>query len=72
MDSGEVLYIGETRNLRQRLKAHSGRDWQCRPGFVYSAQAPSALPHQLKEMENDLIGALYEQSGAAPRFQFGG
>ena len=26
----------------------------------------------LKEMENDLIGALFEQSGAAPRFQFGG
>jgi len=71
MDSGEVVYIGETRNLRQRLRAHLGRDWQCRPGFVYSVQAPTILPHQLKELENDLIGALYGRPETVARFQFG-
>jgi hypothetical protein len=72
LDTGEVLYIGETRNLRQRLLEHLRRAWGDPPCFVHSVQVSSVLPHQLKEMENDLIGALYEQSGAAPRFQFGG
>jgi hypothetical protein len=31
-----------------------------------------ALLYQLKEMENDIIGQLYWQSGVASRFQFGG
>ena len=68
----EVVYIGETRNLRQRLGAHLRRDWQCRPGFIYSVQVASIFPHQLREMENDLLGALYGRSERVPRFQFGG
>jgi len=70
-DTEEVLYIGETINLRQRLGTHLRREWGCKPAFAYSIQTSSILPHQLKELENDLVGALYQQSGAAPRFQFG-
>jgi hypothetical protein len=37
--------------------------------FVHIEQKP-VLPHNLKEMENDLIGNYFEVYRTAPEFQF--
>jgi len=71
MAAGETVYIGESRNLKDRLRSHQKRQWHCPAGFSYLAQPTSILPHQLKEMENDLIGRHFGHSGTPPRFQFG-
>jgi len=67
----EALYIGQSRNLRSRLSSHSRKPWRDETVlFSFSALANNTLPHQLRELENDLIGAYYEQTCKAPVFQF--
>jgi predicted GIY-YIG superfamily endonuclease len=64
----DLLYVGETENLRKRLRTHK-RHFQ-NSLFAYS-KLPSNMPHyQRLEIENDLIGYRYGETGKTPTFQF--
>jgi hypothetical protein len=69
--SGEVFLIGQSGDIAQRLdelrrKVWDGRDLQ----FSYQVLGQKVLPHNLRELECDLIGNFYEQNKKAPEFQF--
>ncbi len=67
----ELLYIGETRKLKSRLTDHAKKSWSCSEVyFSFSPQDDDILPHQLKEIENDLIAGYYEQTKRPPLWQF--
>ncbi|MEZ2661650.1 GIY-YIG nuclease family protein [Aneurinibacillus aneurinilyticus] len=69
--TGELLYVGESQNLRQRIPNHKRKPWgHYEPVFSYVIQLDDILPYQLKELENDLIGAWYLITGKGPVFQF--
>ena len=67
----ELLYIGETKNFRNRFSDHIKKDWSFLDiYFSISQQGNDIAPHQLKELENDLIGGFYWQTKKSPVFQF--
>lgn len=67
----ELLYIGETRKLKSRLTNHAKKSWSnSEVYFSCSLQDNNILPHQLKEIENDLIAGYYEQTKRPPSLQF--
>nr|WP_243237425.1 GIY-YIG nuclease family protein [Heliobacterium chlorum] len=66
-----LLYIGESNSLTNRLKSHVLKNWGT--DDVYFSYVPfekDILPHQLKEIENDLIGSHFAAVGEGPYFQF--
>jgi hypothetical protein len=65
-----LLYIGETRNFRQRVKEHVRRTWAGPVVVSFSVLAVGIAKYVLHELENDLIGAHVEQIGSAPVYQF--
>lgn len=69
----ELLYIGQSANIKSRLYAHAKKDWN-EEHVLYSLSIlpDELLPHQLKELENDLLGAYYYQFGTVPKFQYAG
>ena len=72
LGDGELLYIGQTANLKSRLTSHSRVNWGASPIFYsYCMLSDELLPHQIKELENDLLGAFYFQNKTVPRFQYG-
>ncbi|RXE56547.1 hypothetical protein ABH15_07465 [Methanoculleus taiwanensis] len=69
--TGELCYIGQTKTMRSRLATHGQKSWEGREvAFAYCLQPGTVLPHQLKELENDLIAAFYAATKTVPRFQF--
>tara|TARA_B100000949_G_C14011114_1_gene337315 strand:- start:41 stop:472 length:432 start_codon:yes stop_codon:yes gene_type:complete len=68
-ETRETLYIGQTTNLLRRLATHRTKAWGCSASFLYTTM-DGTLPHQLKELENDLIGAYFDQTGLVPEYQF--
>jgi hypothetical protein len=66
---GEVVYLGESKSLKDRLRAHAirfvGQEMEC--SWV---EMPGALPHHLKERETDLIGAFFSVRETPPRLQY--
>lgn len=69
----KLLYIGETQNFGQRMKAHGGKDWSGRaPVVSYHRLSDDVLKVHLHEMENDLIGGYFDAMGDAPELQFSG
>ena len=71
IDGDEVVYLGESNGLKERLKSHRQK-YLAEPLSASWCVMESALAHQLKERETDLIGAFYKQIGEPPRFQYGG
>lgn len=69
LESGELLYIGESTHLRNRTQSHIRKDWGQRIGVSYCV-LEDAKPYQLKEIENDLIGGYFSIQQTLPRFQF--
>jgi hypothetical protein len=66
----ELLYVGETRHLRQRLTEHTQKSWDgAIPLFSYVQMPDDILDYQRHEIENDLIGAFYGVTKRVPRFQ---
>ncbi len=66
-----LLYIGQSANLRNRLKAHRKKDWGVGEASLrYHQMLDETLPHQLKEYESNLIGAYYEETGSIPKYQY--
>ena len=69
----KLLYIGETQNFGQRMKAHAQKNWSGRAPVVSYHRLPNdVLKVHLHELENDLIGGYYEATGDAPEMQFSG
>lgn len=69
--AGEVVYVGESANLRSRLKAHS-RKYRELGLAADIVVMPGALAHHLKEREVDVIGAFYKVTGRPPVLQYRG
>lgn len=74
MNSGldDVLYIGQTKAAKNRLVSHSKKDWGDDVFYSVCYLDSEILPHQLKELENDLIGCYFRIFGRTPVFQIGG
>jgi hypothetical protein len=71
-DSLEIIYIGQSLKCANRLKDHSRKSWDGMVlKFSYYCFEETVLPHQLKELENDLIGNYFEQCLKTPAYQFG-
>lgn len=69
--TGDLCYIGQTKAMRSRLATHAQKSWEGRVVFfAYCLQPDAILPHQLKELENDLISGYYAATKTVPRFQF--
>lgn len=69
--SQEIVYIGQSADIANRLLDHSGKTWDDKSlQFSYQVIGQSVLPHNLRELENDLIGNYYENYRKAPEFQF--
>ncbi|MFA6331454.1 MAG: hypothetical protein WCX22_00740 [Methanoregula sp.] len=71
--SREIVYIGQSADIGKRLLGHSRKPSDDRSlAFSYQIIGQSVLPHNLKEMETDLIGNFFENFRKAPEFQFPG
>jgi hypothetical protein len=69
----KMLYIGETQNFGQRMKAHAQKNWSgSAPVVSYHRVAGDVRKVHLHELENDLIGGYYESTRTAPELQFSG
>jgi len=69
--SHEIVYIGQSADLSTRLLDHASRIWDGRMlTFSYQIIGQSVLPHNLRELETDLIGNFFLQNKKAPVFQF--
>lgn len=68
----QLLYVGESANLKKRLATHLQRTWgdsEIRFAFCSLPQAEHAS--QRLEIENDLIAGYYSTTKRPPTFQFG-
>ncbi len=67
----ELLYVGETQDLRSRLRSHAARKWgDFQPLVSFHALPDDVLVHQRHELESDLLGAYYETFRRPPVFQY--
>ena len=65
----ELLYVGETNNLRSRLNQHKRKFLEA--AFSYVNLSPEMFHYERLEMENDLVGYHYHMTGKSPTCQFG-
>jgi hypothetical protein len=66
----ELLYIGESQNLRQRLMTHARKMWGGSQPLCSYVSLPEDTPaYQRREIENDLIAAFYAATRRLPGFQ---
>jgi hypothetical protein len=69
--SHEIVYIGQSMDVAKRLPDHLRKTGDDRPlAFSYQIIGQSVLPHNLRELESDLIGNYFEHFRKAPEFQF--
>ena len=69
--SHEIVYIGQSADVAKRLHDHSRKTGDDRSlAFSYQIIGQSVLPHNLRELANDLIGNYFGQFRKAPEFQF--
>jgi len=67
----DILYIGQSADIAGRLHGLCGKDWQGHEvQFSYQIIGQNVLPHNLKELESDLLGNYYENFRKMPAFQF--
>src|SRR5260221_6230669 len=65
-----LLYIGQSKILRERLRTHSVKNWGCLTlCFSFSAMQSDIRTYQLCELENDLIAGYYDRMRVAPIYQ---
>lgn len=69
IETNTILYIGQSNILRNRLKDHLCKDWEQEINYSFCV-FEDAKDYQLKEIENDLIGAFYSIENKVPYFQF--
>jgi len=69
--SHEILFIGQSMNCAERLMDQSQKKWDGYDvQFSYHIMRDPVLPHNLRELENDLIGDYFRRFRKAPEFQF--
>ena len=67
----EILHIGQSADVAARLTDHCRKTRDGRAiAFSHQILGQSVLPHNLRELENDLIGNFFEHYRKAPEFQF--
>jgi hypothetical protein len=71
-DAGELVYIGQSADCTKRLRSHAMK-FLDEKDLLFSSyiMEKAVLPHNLKELENDLIGNYFEMYRKAPKYQFG-
>jgi hypothetical protein len=70
-ESHDIVYIGQSAQVAKRLVNHSRKTWDGKTlQFSYQIIGPSVVPHNLKELENDLLGNYFENYRKTPEFQF--
>ncbi len=68
----ELLYIGETKKLKNRIMTHISKNWGENYILIsYCVLDRDILSFQLKEIENDLIGSYCYNYSKNPKYQFG-
>ena len=66
-------YIGQTTVSKSRLKAHSKKSWIENNTLFSVCYLPDEIQdYQLREIEDDLIGAYYSKNNEIPKYQFAG
>ena len=65
-----LVYVGETKGLKNRFTQHYRTYKDSDLSFSFSILDESTKDYQLHEMENDLIGAYYSQTQSIPINQF--
>jgi hypothetical protein len=69
--SQEIVFIGQSADIAKRLLDHSRKTWDEKSlRFSYQILGQSILPHNLRELENDLIGNYFEHFRKAPEYQY--
>lgn len=67
----EPLYVGETSSLRARAVAHAAAQWPVQAPWLAYLLLPDGTPkHVLRELESDLLGWHFWQTGRAPASQY--
>lgn len=67
----DILLIGQSADIAGRLDGLCGKDWQGHEvQFSYQIIGQNVLPHNLKELEADLLGNYYGNFRKVPAFQF--
>ena len=67
----EIVHIGQSAEVAKRLLNLSQKPWEGRSlEFSYQIIGQAVVPHNLKELENDLVGNFFEHYKKAPEFQF--
>ncbi|WP_338452542.1 GIY-YIG nuclease family protein [Niallia oryzisoli] len=69
IETNSLLYIGQSKKLKERLKEHNRKEWGQEVEFSYFI-LKDATDYHLKEIENDLIGAFYSIDKSVPTYQF--
>jgi len=71
-ENKDLVYVGQSKNCANRLRSHAMR-FRDRTDilFSYYIEEKPLLQHNLKELENDLIGNYFEVYRKAPKIQFG-
>jgi hypothetical protein len=71
-DTGDFVYIGQSADCAKRLRSHAIK-FLDEKDLLFSSYIieKAVLPHNLKELENDLIGIYFEKYRKVPKFQFG-
>jgi len=71
IESQDIIHIGQSMNCSKRLQDHSQKSWGGKDlTFSYCNIQKNTLAHNLKEMENDLIGNYFEMNERPPEYQF--
>jgi hypothetical protein len=63
-----LAYLGETSNLRQRLRSHARRDWGSEPRVSVATIAEDRPDYHRAELESDLLDGHIEKTGPLPPF----
>jgi len=67
----EIVYIGQSADIAKRLLSHSQKTGEGRSlEFSYQIIGQAVVPHNLRELETDLIGNFFENFRKAPEFQY--
>jgi hypothetical protein len=71
-DSHNLVYIGQSEDCAERLRSHAMKLLAEKDMLVsYAIEEKPLLPHNLRELENDLIGNYFEVYRKVPDHQFG-
>jgi len=66
----EVIYVGESEDVGNRMRAHCKTDWGDKPLASVWAAPSGIRKHQLREVENDLIAGYFDHKSEPPIHQF--